>query len=161
MREIDLMCTHYVLLILFQEVLVHYRSIVASIGLGRKYEPITRVLRECAHESLQCLPEVVGHIERCVRRERDIRQGVCSARRSDRLVVAILGIIRTSIVWECDHVVSRRVDRKVLGSQIRWDCLAVAEACSRGLVNEEHVRRLRWKKNQSFCTDQSLWEANT
>jgi hypothetical protein len=58
---------------------VEHRAVVTAITLRREGEAIARVLRECAHESLQRLPHVRGCSLGRVWHEADVGFGVCAA----------------------------------------------------------------------------------
>jgi hypothetical protein len=109
--------------------LIEQRSIVASVALRGKVDSIGRVLRECTHETLQCLPHARRSAFGRVRRVRDVRRRVSSTSSH------VQGILWASCVGKGDDVAG-------VGVYISWDRIGIAESHLRRVVDEKHVRNV-------------------
>ena len=109
--------------------LIEQRSIVASVALRGKVNYIRRVLRECTHETLQCLPHARRGAFGCVRRVGDVRRRVSSAS------THVQGIFWASCVGKGDNAAGVRV-------HISRYRIGIAESHLRRVVDEKHVRHV-------------------
>lgn len=79
---------------------VEHRTVVSTITLRREGEAITRVMRECTHEALQCLPHIRCRALSRVWNETNIRFGVCAA------CADFFGVIGACFARQLDDIAS-------------------------------------------------------
>jgi hypothetical protein len=106
--------------------LIEQRSIVASVALRCKVDSIGRVLRECTHETLQCLPHARRSTFGRVGSVGDVRRGVSSAS------THVQGILWASCVGKGDDVAG-------VGVHVSRYRVGIAESHLRRVVDEKDV----------------------
>jgi hypothetical protein len=99
---------------------------MASVAFCGEMDSIGRVLRECTHETLQCLPHARRSAFGRVRRVGDVWGRVGSAG------THVQGILWASRVRESNDIAGVRV-------HISWYWIGVAESHLRRVIDEEHV----------------------
>jgi hypothetical protein len=102
---------------------------MASVALRCKVNSIGRVLRECTHETLQCLPHARRSAFGRVRRVGDVR------RRVGPTSTHVQGILWAGCVGKGDDVAG-------VGVHVSRYRVGIAESHLRRVVDEKHVRNV-------------------